>query len=94
MAMIKGFHHAGVSVHDLDRSIEFYRNLGMELLGRSVFEGGSMDLITALRGTRGRSAMLKAGDQHLELFEFCLTGSESCRCATACLQPRNHAHLP
>lgn len=68
--MIKGLHHAGLSVRDLDRSIRFYCELGMEMLEQGDFEGGAMDRITALTGTRGRSAMLRAGGQHLELFEF------------------------
>ena len=68
--MIKGLHHAGLSVKDLDRSIQFYCLLGMELLRRGVWEGGPMDPITELTGTRGRSAMLSVGAQHLELFEF------------------------
>jgi catechol 2,3-dioxygenase-like lactoylglutathione lyase family enzyme len=68
--MIKGLHHAGLSVQDLDRSIEFYRTLGVELVCQGSWDRGPMDSITALTGTRGRSAMLKIGGQHLELFEF------------------------
>lgn len=69
--MIKGIHHPGISVGNLDRSIEFYcGTLGMRLLRRGAFDGGAMDRITGLAGTRGRSAMLAAGGQHVELFEF------------------------
>lgn len=69
--MIKGLHHAAISVKDLDRSIQFYCGLlGMEMLGQSEFSGAAMDRITTLTNTRGRVAMLRAGDQHLELFEF------------------------
>ena len=68
--MITGLHHAGLSVKDLERSIEFYCMLGAQLLRRGSWDGGPMDSITALTGTRGRTAMLKVGGQHLELFEF------------------------
>ncbi|PZN34042.1 MAG: VOC family protein [Proteobacteria bacterium] len=68
---IKGLHHAGLSVSDLDRSIAFYCDLlGMRLLRQDAFQPGSLDRITALPGARGRSAMLQAGAQYLELFEF------------------------
>lgn len=71
--MIKGLHHAGISVKDLDRSVAFYCDiLGMELLRQGDFNGGSMDRITALTNTRGRAAMLRVGQQYLELFEFAL----------------------
>src|SRR5437868_5845712 len=69
--MIKGLHHAGISVRDLDRSIEFYCGLlGMELLAQDAFGGQAMDRITRLTGARGRGAMLRAGGQQVELFEF------------------------
>jgi catechol 2,3-dioxygenase-like lactoylglutathione lyase family enzyme len=69
--VINGIHHVGISVSDLDRSIEFYCEiLGMEMLGQASFGGEIMDHITGLTGTRGHSAMLRAGAQHLELFEF------------------------
>lgn len=69
--MIKGLHHTALSVSNLDRAIDFYCGLlGMELLGKGDFAGEVMSRVTALAGTRGRSAMLRAGGQHLELFEF------------------------
>ena len=69
--MIKGLHHAGISVRDLDRSIRFYCGLlGMEVQAQGPFEGEAMERITNLDGARGRAAMLRAGAQCLELFEF------------------------
>src|SRR5690349_6659648 len=69
--MIKGLHHAGMSVKDLDRSLEFYCGiLGCEVVMRGDFSGGMMDRITNLDNTRGRAVLLRLGGQHLELFEF------------------------
>lgn len=69
--MIKGLHHAAISVQDLDRSIEFYCGLlGMHVEAQGPFGGDVMDRITGLSGARGRSAMLRAGDLRLEVFEF------------------------
>lgn len=68
--MIRGLHHAGISVRDLDRSIEFYRKLGLEVVQQVAFGGDAMDRITRLTGTRGRAAMLRADALYLELFEF------------------------
>jgi catechol 2,3-dioxygenase-like lactoylglutathione lyase family enzyme len=68
--MIRGLHHTGISVQDLERSINFYRTLGMEVVQEATFAGESMERITGLPGTHGRAAMLRVGAQHLELFEF------------------------
>lgn len=69
--MIKGLHHAALSVMNLDRSLEFYTGtLGLEVVLRSDFGGEVMDSITDLEQTRGRAALLRLGGQHLELFEF------------------------
>jgi catechol 2,3-dioxygenase-like lactoylglutathione lyase family enzyme len=69
--VLKGLHHVGISVQDLDRSVAFYCGLlGMEIMSIDSFDGGVMDRITGLTGTRGRSATLAAGVQQLELFEF------------------------
>src|SRR5688572_22945112 len=69
--MIVGMHHVALSVKDLDRSIHFYCDvLGMEELAKGLFGGERTERITRLPGAHGRSAMLRAGSQHLELFEF------------------------
>ena len=69
--MVKGLNHVGISVSDLDRSVEFYRRvLGMELVIETGFEGQSYAQILALTGPNGRVAALKASTFELELFEF------------------------
>lgn len=69
--MIRGVHHVGVSVADLDRSIAFYRDLlGMTLEFEGPFSGEQFDRILALEGAVGRVALLRAQDLQLELFQF------------------------
>jgi catechol 2,3-dioxygenase-like lactoylglutathione lyase family enzyme len=69
--MIKGFGHIGISVADLDRSVEFYRlMLGMQVVELEAFEGTLYERILALEGTRGRVALLRNGNLELELFQF------------------------
>ena len=69
--MIKGLNHIGISVANLDRSIEFYKNLlGMEVTVNRVFEGPQYERLLALAGTRGTVALLKGPNAQVELFEF------------------------
>ena len=70
--MIKGMNHVGISVSNLDRAIEFYREmLGMELAGPIVpFAGPLFEQVMALPNTQGRIGFLRNGSLQLELFEF------------------------
>ena len=69
--MIKGINHIGISVSDLDRSIDFYRNLlGMEVVVRRPFDGPQYEEVLALPGTRGMVALLRSATAQIELFEF------------------------
>lgn len=68
--MIKGMHHVGISVTDLARSIRFYRDvIGMEIIAEAEL-GERYEAIMNLKGLRCSGAMLRAGDLHIELFEF------------------------
>jgi catechol 2,3-dioxygenase-like lactoylglutathione lyase family enzyme len=71
-AMIKGFHHVGVSVADIDRSIRFYRDvLEMEQACPVFPFGGPLyDQIMALPEAKGRMCVMAKGSLQLELFEF------------------------
>jgi len=71
--MTRGFNHVGISVADLQRSIEFYRDLlGMAVVIEAPFDGPRYDAVLGLSGARGRFAILEqAGTSfHVELFEF------------------------
>lgn len=70
--MITGFNHVGISVSDLDRSIEFYSGLlGMDVMAAPFPFGGPLyDQIMRLDRTSGRMCVLAKGTLALELFEF------------------------
>ena len=66
-------HHVAISTPDLERSLDFYRDLlGFEV----VFDGGwppgtaVADAITGLRGSSARQVLLKGGNAYLELFQY------------------------
>jgi catechol 2,3-dioxygenase-like lactoylglutathione lyase family enzyme len=73
--MIKGMNHVGLSVSNLDRAFEFYRDLlGMEIASQGRFGGEwhdeKYDGVLGLKGAAGRAATLRLGDMGIELFEF------------------------
>lgn len=69
--MIKGMNHVGISVADLQRSIEFYRDgFGMRVVVQKQFGGELYETIMALRGATGNVALLSAANLQIELFEF------------------------
>jgi catechol 2,3-dioxygenase-like lactoylglutathione lyase family enzyme len=70
--MIKGMNHVGISVSNLDRSIEFYRQmLGLELAGPIFpFAGPLFEQVMALENPQGRIGFLSNGSLQIELFEF------------------------
>ena len=70
---VKGISHVGIAVSDMDNSVTFYRDLmGLTLMGGKTgrFEGEIYDNIFQLKNSRGRVAMLSAGNLRIELFEF------------------------
>ncbi len=69
--MIRGIHHTSISTRDLDTMLAFYRDVvGLSVVFVSTFDGPEMEAITALPGARGRVAMLRAANAHVELFEY------------------------
>jgi len=66
------FNHVGVSVSDIEQSIEFYcGHFGMEKLCPVIpFEGRQIDEIMDLPQARGKMIMIGRDGLQLELFEF------------------------
>ncbi len=64
--------NVGIVVEDLDSAISFFRELGLELEGRSAVEGEWAGRVTGLGDQRVEIAMMRTPDGHgrLELSRF------------------------
>lgn len=70
---IRGVHHVAIATPDIDRMLAFYRDvLGFTVVSEGGWEQGNtlIDEIVGLRDSAARSAMLRAGNTHVELFEY------------------------
>jgi catechol 2,3-dioxygenase-like lactoylglutathione lyase family enzyme len=69
---LKRLDNIGVVVEDLDRTIDFFRDLGLELEGRAMVEGEWAGRVTGLGDQRVEIAMMRTPDGHgrLELSRF------------------------
>jgi catechol 2,3-dioxygenase-like lactoylglutathione lyase family enzyme len=69
---LKRMNNVGIVVEDLTAAIEFFRELGLELEGRTTIEGEWPGRITGLGDQRVEIAMLRTpdGHSHLELSRF------------------------
>jgi catechol 2,3-dioxygenase-like lactoylglutathione lyase family enzyme len=69
---VKRMDNMGIVVEDLDGTIEFFRELGLELEGRSMVEGEWAGRVTGLGDQRVEIAMMRTPDGHgrLELSRF------------------------
>jgi catechol 2,3-dioxygenase-like lactoylglutathione lyase family enzyme len=71
--MIKNVHHTCITVSDLERSIEFYRDvLGLQLVMTEESERSGDDRSKALGVAKAKVklAILRAGDAQVELIEY------------------------
>ena len=71
--MIRGIHHVGVHVRDLDKMIAFYQAaFGFELVGEPFAwkDEPVLDKLIDVPGSAARGAMLRAGTCYLEMFQF------------------------
>jgi catechol 2,3-dioxygenase-like lactoylglutathione lyase family enzyme len=64
--------NVGIVVEDLDAAIEFFRELGLELVGQGMVEGEWAGRVTGLGDQRVEIAMMRTPDGHgqLELSRF------------------------
>ena len=69
---IKRMHNVGIVVDDLAATIDFFRELGLDLEGQATIEGEWAGRVTGLRGQRVEIAMMRTPDGHgrLELSRF------------------------
>lgn len=69
--MIKGVFHASITVSDIQRSIEFYRDiLGLELMFTRESSSEKLSKSLGVENAHLKIAMFKAGDDFLELIEY------------------------
>lgn len=71
--MIRGIHHVAMHCKDMDRMMKFYKEaFGFEIVGEPFAwkDAKVLDQIIDVPGSAARGAMLRAGNCHLELFEF------------------------
>jgi catechol 2,3-dioxygenase-like lactoylglutathione lyase family enzyme len=69
---LKRMDNIGIVVEDLDATIAFFRELGLELEGRAMVEGEWAGRVTGLGDQRVEIAMMRTPDGHsrLELSRF------------------------
>lgn len=72
--MIRGLHHVALHTADIERLTRFYRDVvGFELIAESQFEwkdDATIDTIIRVPGSSAKTCLLRAGNIHLELFEY------------------------
>lgn len=70
--MLKRMDNIGIVVEDLTATIDFFRELGLELEGRSTIEGEWAGRVTGLGNQHVEIAMMRTPDGHgrLELSRF------------------------
>jgi catechol 2,3-dioxygenase-like lactoylglutathione lyase family enzyme len=69
---LKRMDNVGIVVEDLEATIDFFRDLGLELEGRATIEGEWAGRVTGLGDQRVEIAMMRTADGHgrLELSRF------------------------
>src|ERR687895_13853 len=69
---LKRMDNVGIVVDDLAATIEFFRELGLELEGKATIEGEWAERVTGLHPMRVETAMMRTPDGHsrLEISRF------------------------
>jgi len=64
--------NVGIAVRDIDATIAFFTDLGLEVIGRDTISGDWADTAVGLDGNHAKIAVLKTPDGHgqIELFEY------------------------
>lgn len=71
--MIIGIHHVAIGVPDMERALEFYRDvLGFEEVERTEFAGANppVEAAIGLKEPAAKMAMLRGGNAHIELWHY------------------------
>lgn len=74
--MIRGVHHTSISTQNFDRLVHFYRDIiGLEFVASYDWDTNSpdrdkLDSIVGLPGSATRTALLRAGNTHVEIFQY------------------------
>src|SRR5262249_3681979 len=70
-ALVTAVDSIGLTVSDLDRSVEFYSKvLSFEKVSETEVDGDPYEHLTGVFGVRMRVARMKLGDEAIELTEF------------------------
>lgn len=66
------FENVAIAVRDLEATIAFFTDLGLEVIGRDTVSGEWTETAVGLDGNHAKIAMLQTpgGDGRLELFEY------------------------
>lgn len=74
--MIRGIHHTSFSTQNFDRLVHFYRDvIGLEFVASYDWDEHSpehdkVDRIVGLKRSATRTALLRAGNTHVEIFQY------------------------
>jgi catechol 2,3-dioxygenase-like lactoylglutathione lyase family enzyme len=68
--VITGVHHFALTVSNADRSTDFYRGFGFEIVADREVKGGYVEEITGVEGAHLRLVHLSGYGHNLELLEY------------------------
>lgn len=63
-------HHAGFTVSDVERSVEFYKLFGLEEAARFVLEGDEFSAVVGVPGAVAQFVMLRGKNTVVELIQY------------------------